>query len=78
MADTTLTPMDIARYYMNRLARRVEEEHYQELCRTVAYAIDPATTAYRIVLAYGLTDLAGPEYILAAGALPRHAPPHRR
>ena len=77
MADATLTPMDIARYYMNRLARRVDEEHYQELCRTVAYAIDPATTAYRIVFAYGLTDLACPEDILASGTLPRHAPPPR-
>ena len=72
MADTPtpLTPMDVARYYMNRLALRVEAEHYQELCRTVAYAIDPAHTAYTIVQDYGLTDLLAPEAIFQAGTLP--------
>ena len=76
MADTPLTPMAIARYYMARLASRVDEEHYQELCRTVAYAIDPAATAYRIVQDFGLTELACPETIAALGVLPRHTPPH--
>ena len=79
MADTPspLTPMDIARYYMGRLAMRVDTDHFQELCRTAAYAIDPAATAYRIVLDFGLTDLASPEEIVRAGALPSHStPPH--
>jgi len=49
MADTLLTSMAIARYYMERLARRDDEAHFQELWRTVAYAIDPAAAAYRIV-----------------------------
>lgn len=76
MPDTTLTPMEIARYYMGRLARRVDAEHFQELCRTVAYAIDPAATAYHMVRDHGLTDLACPQAILASGRLPRHAPSH--
>jgi hypothetical protein len=71
-----LTPMAVARYYMSRLAMRVESEHYQELCRTVAYAIDPAHTAYNIALDYGLTDLASPEAIFRAGVLP--SPPTLR
>jgi hypothetical protein len=72
-----LTPMDVARYYMSRLAMRVDSEHYQELCRTVAYAIDPAHTAYEIIQDYGLTDLASPEAIFRAGVLPsRPAPRH--
>lgn len=72
-----LMPMDVARYYMSRLAMRVDSEHYQELCRTVAYAIDPAHTAYEMVQDYGLTDLASPEAIFRAGVLPsRPAPRH--
>ncbi len=72
----SLTPMDVARYYMNRLAMRVDAEHYQELCRTVAYAIDPAHTAYTIVQDYGLTDLIPPTAIFQAGTLPsRRTPP---
>jgi hypothetical protein len=72
MADSpaTLTLMDVARYYMSRLAMRVDSEHYQELCRTVAYATNPARTAYDIVRHYGLTDLAAPEEIFRAGVLP--------
>ena len=73
---TPLTPMDVARYYMNRLAIRVDAEHYQELCRTVAYAIEPAHTAYAIVQDYGLTDLLPPEAIFQAGTLPNRQPPH--
>ena len=65
-----LTPMDLGRYYMRRLAMRVETEHFQELCRTVAYAIDPAQTAYRFALDYGITNLPTPEDIWAAGVLP--------
>ena len=78
MADSpaTLTPMDVARYYMSRLAMRVDSEHYQELCRTVAYAIDPAHTAYNMVRDYGFTDLASPEEIFRAEVLPSH--PTRR
>ena len=71
----TLAPMDVARYYMSRLAMRVDSEHYQELCRTVAYAIDPAHTAYDMVRAYGLTDLASPEAIFRAGVLPSRPTP---
>jgi hypothetical protein len=67
-----LTPMDVARYYMSRLAMHVEAEHFQELCRTVAYAIDPAQTAYRLVLEYGLTHLLSPEDIERSGQLPHH------
>lgn len=74
-APATLTPMDVARYYMSRLAMRVDSEHYQELCRTVAYAIDPAHTAYDMVRDYGLTDLASPEAIFRAGVLPRRPIP---
>ena len=72
MADSpsALAPMDVARYYMSRLAMRVDSAHYQELCRTVAYAIDPAHTAYDMVRDYGLTDLAAPEEIFRAGVLP--------
>lgn len=69
----TLTPMDVARYYMSRLALHVEAEHFQELCRTVAYAIDPAQTAYRLVLEHGLTHLSSPDDIARAGQLPHHA-----
>jgi hypothetical protein len=66
-----LTPMDLARYYMERLALRVDNDHFQELCRTVAYAIDPAHTAYDIVVRFGITDVPAPEEILRAGKLPR-------
>jgi hypothetical protein len=69
-APDTLTPMDLARYYMARMARRVEAEHFEELCRTVAYAIDPAQTAYRFATKYGVTDLPTPEEICRAGKLP--------
>lgn len=76
-APTPLTAMDVARYYMNRLALRVDAEHYQELCRTVAYAIDPAHTAYAIVQDYGLTDLLPPDAIFQAGILPSRQAPRR-
>ncbi len=65
-----LTSMDIARYDMRRMAMRVDAEHFQELCRTVAYAIDSAHTAYRLALDDGLTDLSPPEDIFRAGTLP--------
>lgn len=74
MPQSPLTPMDLARYYMSRLAMRVDEEHFQEICRTVAYALDPAATAYRIVLEHGVTHLLPPAEIMRAGELPRHAP----
>jgi hypothetical protein len=67
----TLTPMDLARYYMERMAMRVDTDHFQELCRTVAYAIDPAQTAYRFAVQYGVTNVSTPEEILRAGKLPR-------
>ena len=69
---SSLTPMDVARYYMGRIALRVDDEHFQELCRTVAYAIDPAHTAYRCAQDYGLTDLTPPEEIFRTGSLPSH------
>lgn len=77
MADSpvTLTPMDVARYDMSRLAMRVDNEHDQELCRTVAYAIDPAHTAYDMAQEYGLTDLASPESMFRAGVLPNRPTP---
>ena len=65
-----LTPMDLGRYYMRRMAMRVDTEHFQELCRTVAYAIDPAHTAYNFAVHYGVTDLPTPEEIWRAGTLP--------
>lgn len=65
-----LTPMALARYYMSRMARHVEDEHFQELCRTVAYAIHPAHTAYQIALQFGVTDLPTPEEVLRKGILP--------
>ena len=65
-----LTPMDLGRYYMRRMAMRVETEHFQELCRTVAYAIDPAHTAYSFAVHYGVTDLPTPAEIWRAGTLP--------
>ena len=71
----SLTPMDLGRYYMERLALRVESDHFQELCRTVAYAIDPAQTAYSIVLQFGVTNLPTPEEIVRAGHLPSHTRP---
>lgn len=72
MGDTpnTLTPMDLARYYMARMARRVETEHFEELCRTVAYAIDPAQTAYQLAQQYGVTDVPPPEELFRTGKLP--------
>jgi hypothetical protein len=66
----TLTPMDLARYYMGRLAMRVDADHFQELCRTVAYAIDPAHTAYDFAVQYGVTQLPTPEEIWRMGELP--------
>jgi hypothetical protein len=60
---TPLMPMDVARYYLSRMARRIDADHFQELCRTVAYAIDPAQTAYQIALQHGLADLAAPTEI---------------
>jgi hypothetical protein len=68
----TLTPMDVARYYMGRMALRVNADHFQELCRTVAYAIHPAHTAYRFAVQFGVTDLPTPEEILRTGRLPSH------
>lgn len=70
--QSPLTPMDLARYYMSRIAMRVDDEHFQELCRTVAYAIDPAETAYRMVLEYGVANLLPPAEIVRAGKLPNH------
>jgi hypothetical protein len=62
--------MDLGRYYMRRMAMRVDADHFQELCRTVAYAIDPAHTAYCLALQYGVTSLPTPEEILRSGRLP--------
>jgi hypothetical protein len=62
--------MDLGRHYMRRLALRVDSDHFQELCRTVAYAIDPAHTAYRLAVHYGVSDLPTPEEIWQAGKLP--------
>ena len=67
---STLTPMALARYYMSRMAKHVEDEHFQELCRTVAYAIHPAQTAYQIALQFGVTDLPTPEDVFRKGTLP--------
>ena len=75
MTNPELSAVDMARYDMGRLAKRVDEAHFQELCRIVAYAIDPAASAYRIVLDYGLTGLPDPEVIWESATLPRHAPP---
>ena len=75
MTNPELTAMDMARYDMGYLARRVEETHSQELCRIVAYALEPAVTAYRIVPDDGLSGLPDPEVIWDSGTLPRHAPP---
>lgn len=66
----SLTPMDLARYYMGRMAMRVEADHFQELCRTAAYAIDPARVAYDFAVQYGVTNLPTPEEIWQAGKLP--------
>ena len=65
-----LTPMDLGRYYMRRMAMRVDANHFQELCRTVAYASDPAHTAYSFAVHYGIIDLPTPEEIWRAGTLP--------
>jgi hypothetical protein len=65
-----LTPMDLGRYYMRRMAMRVDDEHFQELYRTVAYAIDPAHTAYHLAVQHGVTDLQTPEEIWRTGTLP--------
>lgn len=72
MDDQTaaLTPMALARYYMSRVARHVEDEHFQELCRTVAYAIHPAQTAYQIALQFGVAGLPSPEEVFRQGVLP--------
>ncbi len=67
---SALTPMDLGRYYMSRIALRVDADHFQELCRNVAYAIDPAHTAYRYAQQYGIPDLLTPEAIVQAGQLP--------
>ena len=65
-----LTAMDLGRYYMRRIAMRVDADHFQELCRTVAYAIDPAQTAYDIAQQYNIPDLLTPADIFRAGQLP--------
>ena len=65
-----LTSMDLARYYMGRMAMRVDADHFQELCRTVAYAIDPAHTAYNFAVQFGITDLPTPDEIFRLGHLP--------
>jgi hypothetical protein len=62
--------MDLARYYMGRMAMRVDADHFQELCRTVAYAIDPARTAYDFAVQFGVTDLPRPDEIWRSGRLP--------
>jgi len=69
--QNTLTSMDLARYYMGRMAMRVDADHFQELCRTVAYAIDPARTAYNFAVQFGITDLPAPDEIFRRGHLPR-------
>lgn len=69
-AKPTLTSMDLARYYMRRMAMRVEPEHFEELCRNAAYAIDPADTAYRYAVQFGVTDLPTPDEIWRRGRLP--------
>jgi hypothetical protein len=74
-AQPTLTAMDLARYYMGRMALRVDADHFQELCRTVAYAINPAHTAYRFAVQFGVTDLPTPEEIHRTGRLPSHPAP---
>ncbi len=68
--DASCTPMDLGRYYMSRIALLVDADHFQELCRNVAYAIDPAQTAYRYAQQYGVPDLPTPEAIVQAGQLP--------
>ena len=68
-----LTPMDLGRYYMRRMAMRVDAEHFQELCRTVAYAIDPAQTAYNLAVHYGVIALLTPEELRRVGTLPDEA-----
>ena len=73
----TLTPMDVARYYMRRMAMRVAAEHYEELCRTVAYAIEPAHTAHKFAVQYGISDLPSPEDIFRTGRLPSQPAPQR-
>ena len=70
--------MDLGRYYMRRMAMRVDTEHFQELCRTVAYAIDPAHTAYNFAVHYGVTDLPTPEEIWRAGTGLDHRVGHLR
>ena len=70
-APVPLTPMDLGRYYMRRIALRVEADHFQELCRTVAYAIDPAGTAYALARTYGVSPLLTPEEIRHMGSLPQ-------
>ncbi|MCZ6872523.1 MAG: hypothetical protein O7G88_03175 [bacterium] len=72
MEDKTsvVTPMAVARYYMRRMAMQVDNEHFQELCRTVAYAIYPAEVAYQIAVQFGVTDLPTPEEVFRVGALP--------
>lgn len=68
--QAALTRMDLGRYYMRRMAMRVAADHFQELCRTVAYAIDPAHIAYNFAVHYGVTGLPTPEEIWRAGTLP--------
>ena len=68
--DATLSPMALARYYMSRMAMRVDDEHFQELCRTVAYSIQPAHTAYQIALQFGVSDLPTPDEVFRKGVLP--------
>ena len=68
--QSILTSMDLGRYYMRRMAMRVDADHFQEICRTVAYAIDPAHTAYNFAVRYGVTGLPTPEDLWRAGILP--------
>lgn len=68
---SSLTSMDVGRYYLRRLALCVEAEHFQELCRTVAYASDPAHTAYHLAMHYGVgAELLTPDEIRRLGTLP--------
>ena len=70
-ALSTLTPRDLGRYSMRRIALLVDADHFQELCRTVAYAIDPAGTAYQFAKAYEVSNLPTPEEIGSTGSLPQ-------
>jgi hypothetical protein len=69
-APAPLTPMDLGRYYVRHIALLVDADHFQELCRTVAYAMDPAMTAYELARAHGVSHLPTPEEIWHMGSLP--------